>query len=140
LWSVAFVRAIAWADRARPSGWRRLAAPPAVLAIVGLLSIVFPELLGNGQDVAWQVTSSSSNVTATWACTSQAWVCVGVVLGSSATQITAALTPSASVAATNAKSVALTGNLTCQRVAPWRKRRNGLFIPDLVIPRLRIAI
>jgi hypothetical protein len=97
-------------------------------------------VLGNGQDVAWQVTSSSSNVTATWACTSQAWVCVGVVLGSSATQITAALTPSASVAATNAEKVALTGNLTCQRVAPWRKRRNGLFIPDLVIPRLRIAI
>src|SRR5271163_5013545 len=52
LWSVAFVRAVAWADRARPSGWRRLAAPPAVLAIVGLLSIVFPELLGNGQEVA----------------------------------------------------------------------------------------
>ena len=52
LWSVAFVRAIAWADRARPSGWRRLVAPPAVLAIVGLLSIVFPELLGNGQDLA----------------------------------------------------------------------------------------
>ncbi len=52
LWSVAFVRAIAWADRVRPSGWRRLVAPPAVLVVVGLLSIVFPELLGNGQDVA----------------------------------------------------------------------------------------
>jgi chloride channel protein, CIC family len=52
LWSVAFVRAIAWADRVRPSGWRRLVAPPAVLIVVGLLSIVFPELLGNGQDVA----------------------------------------------------------------------------------------
>ena len=35
LGSVAFVRAIAWADRVRPSGWRRLAAPPAVLAAVG---------------------------------------------------------------------------------------------------------
>jgi chloride channel protein, CIC family len=52
LWSVLFVRAIASADRARPSGWRRLVAPPAVFAAVGLLSIVFPELLGNGQDVA----------------------------------------------------------------------------------------
>ena len=52
LWSVLFVRAIAWADRARPSGWRRLVAPPAVLAAVGLLSIAFPELLGNGQDLA----------------------------------------------------------------------------------------
>lgn len=52
LWSVAFVRAIAWAYRARPSGWRRFIAPPLVLVVVGLLSIAFPELLGNGQDVA----------------------------------------------------------------------------------------
>ena len=52
LWSVAFVRAIAWADRARPSDWRRFIAPPLVLMVIGLISIVFPELLGNGQDVA----------------------------------------------------------------------------------------
>ena len=52
LWSVAFVRAIAWAYEARPSGWGRFLAPPLVLAAIGLLSIVFPELLGNGQDIA----------------------------------------------------------------------------------------
>ena len=52
LWSVAFVRAIAWADRVRPSDWRRFVAPPLVFLGVGLLSIVFPELLGNGQDLA----------------------------------------------------------------------------------------
>jgi CIC family chloride channel protein len=52
LWSVVFVRAIAWAYRARPSGWGRFLAPPVVLAIIGVLSIAFPELLGNGQDVA----------------------------------------------------------------------------------------
>ena len=52
LWSVVFVRAIAWAYRVRPSDWRRFIAPPLVLAVVGLVSIVFPELLGNGQDVA----------------------------------------------------------------------------------------
>ncbi len=52
LWSVVFVRAIAWADHVRPSNWRRLVAPPLVLAVVGVLSIVFPELLGNGQDLA----------------------------------------------------------------------------------------
>ena len=32
LWSVAFVRAIAWADRVRPSDWRRFVAPPLVFA------------------------------------------------------------------------------------------------------------
>jgi H+/Cl- antiporter ClcA len=52
LWSVAFVRAIAWAYNVRPSGWGRFIAPPLVLVAVGLVSIVFPELLGNGQDVA----------------------------------------------------------------------------------------
>jgi chloride channel protein, CIC family len=52
LWSVVFVRAIAWAYRVRPSGWGRFLAPPLVLAVVGVLSIAFPELLGNGQDVA----------------------------------------------------------------------------------------
>jgi CIC family chloride channel protein len=52
LWSVAFVRAIAWAYGARPSGWLRFMAPPLTLVVVGLVSIVFPEVLGNGQDVA----------------------------------------------------------------------------------------
>jgi H+/Cl- antiporter ClcA len=52
LWSVAFVRAIAWAYGARPGGWLRFVAPPVVLGLLGLMSIVFPELLGNGQDVA----------------------------------------------------------------------------------------
>jgi chloride channel protein, CIC family len=32
--------------------WRRLAAPPLVFLAIGLLSIRFPELLGNGQDLA----------------------------------------------------------------------------------------
>jgi chloride channel protein, CIC family len=52
LWSVAFVRAIAWAYAVRPSDWRRFIAPPLVLVVIGALSIVFPEVLGNGQDIA----------------------------------------------------------------------------------------
>ncbi len=52
VWAVAFVRLIAWADRARPSGWRRFVAPPAVFLGLGLVSIPFPQVLGNGQDVA----------------------------------------------------------------------------------------
>jgi chloride channel protein, CIC family len=52
LWSVAFVRAVSWAYGARPSDWRRFIAPPLALGVIGLLSIVLPELLGNGQDVA----------------------------------------------------------------------------------------
>ena len=50
--SVGFVRAIAWADRNRPTRWRRLVAPILALGLLGLVSIPFPQLLGNGKDIA----------------------------------------------------------------------------------------
>ena len=50
--SVGYVRAIAWADHHKPKGWRRLLAPTLALGSVGLLSIWFPELLGNGKDLS----------------------------------------------------------------------------------------
>lgn len=51
--SVGFVRAIFWADRNKPRGWRRLVAPILVLGVLGVVSIWYPELLGNGKDVSW---------------------------------------------------------------------------------------
>jgi CIC family chloride channel protein len=50
--SVGYVRMIAWADRNRPHGWRRLAAPVLGLGLLGAVSIPFPQLLGNGKDVS----------------------------------------------------------------------------------------
>lgn len=50
--SVGYVRLIGWADRARPKGWRRLVAPVGGLGLVGVLSIWFPQLLGNGKDIS----------------------------------------------------------------------------------------
>jgi len=50
--SVAFVRIIALADRYRPKHRRRLMAPVLVLGLLGLVSIPFPQLLGNGKDIA----------------------------------------------------------------------------------------
>jgi H+/Cl- antiporter ClcA len=50
--SVGYVRAIAWADRHRPRSWRRLVAPALTLTLLGFVSIRFPELLGNGKDIA----------------------------------------------------------------------------------------
>ncbi len=49
--SVAYVRTIAWADRNKPTGWRRLLAPVLALGALGLVSIRFPQLLGNGKDI-----------------------------------------------------------------------------------------
>jgi H+/Cl- antiporter ClcA len=50
--SVGYVRIVTWADRNRPQGWRRLAAPLLGLGLLGVVSIWFPQLLGNGKDVS----------------------------------------------------------------------------------------
>lgn len=50
--SVAYIRLIAWADRRKPHGWFRLVMPLLALGIVGAVSIEFPQVLGNGKDVA----------------------------------------------------------------------------------------
>jgi H+/Cl- antiporter ClcA len=50
--SVLFVRAIALADRHKPTGPLRVIAPIITLGIIGVVSIPFPQLLGNGQDVS----------------------------------------------------------------------------------------
>jgi CIC family chloride channel protein len=49
--SVGFVRLIAWADRNKPRGVLRLFAPIAALGAVGVSSIAFPQVLGNGKDI-----------------------------------------------------------------------------------------
>ncbi|MGH8275383.1 MAG: chloride channel protein [Steroidobacteraceae bacterium] len=50
--SVGYVRVIAWANRNKPTGWRRPLAPALALGLLGLVSIWFPQLLGNGKDIA----------------------------------------------------------------------------------------
>jgi chloride channel protein, CIC family len=50
--SVGYVRAITWADRNKPEGWRRLLAPVVVLGLLGAVSIPFPQVLGNGRDIS----------------------------------------------------------------------------------------
>src|SRR5579863_5969470 len=50
--SVGYVRIISWADRNRPKGWQRLAAPLLGLGMLGATSIWFPQILGNGRDIS----------------------------------------------------------------------------------------
>ncbi|HVI07765.1 MAG TPA: chloride channel protein [Candidatus Binatia bacterium] len=50
--SVMYVRLVRWADQGKPRGWQRFIAPAVVLGILGLVSIRFPEVLGNGKDVS----------------------------------------------------------------------------------------
>jgi H+/Cl- antiporter ClcA len=49
--SIGYVRAIAWADRSKPTGWQRCVAPVGVLGALGVVSIWFPQILGNGRDI-----------------------------------------------------------------------------------------
>jgi chloride channel protein, CIC family len=50
--SVGFVRIVTWADRHRPQGWHRLVRPVLGLGLLGVISIWFPQLLGNGKDIS----------------------------------------------------------------------------------------
>ena len=50
--SVGYVRMVSWADRHRPQGWWRLVAPIVGLGLLGVVSIWFPQLLGNGKDIS----------------------------------------------------------------------------------------
>jgi H+/Cl- antiporter ClcA len=50
--SVGYVRAVTWADRNKPQGWPRLMAPLLGLGLLGVVSIWFPQLLGNGKDIS----------------------------------------------------------------------------------------
>lgn len=50
--SVVYVRSVARADRNKPKGWMRVVAPVIVLGVLGVVSIPFPQVLGNGRDVA----------------------------------------------------------------------------------------
>jgi CIC family chloride channel protein len=50
--SVGFVRLVQWADRNKPHGWQRIIAPVIALGLVGVVSIWFPQILGNGKDVS----------------------------------------------------------------------------------------
>jgi H+/Cl- antiporter ClcA len=50
--SVGYVRLVAWADANKPKNWGRFLVPIIALLLLGALSIAFPQLLGNGKDIA----------------------------------------------------------------------------------------
>ena len=50
--SVAYVRLATWAERNKPSDWRRIAVPAIGLGLLGFAALRFPQLLGNGKDVS----------------------------------------------------------------------------------------
>ncbi len=50
--SILYVRLVRWADKGKPRGWQRFLAPVIVLGLLGVVSVRFPEILGNGKDLS----------------------------------------------------------------------------------------
>lgn len=50
--SILYVRLVRWADKGKPNGRQRFIAPVIILGLLGLVSIPYPELLGNGKDLS----------------------------------------------------------------------------------------
>jgi len=50
--SILYVRLVRWADKNKPRGWQRFIAPTVVLGLLGIVSVRFPQLLGNGKDLS----------------------------------------------------------------------------------------
>ncbi len=49
--SVAYVRAVGWAQAHKPKGWQVAFLPVLVFTALGLAAIKFPQLLGNGKNI-----------------------------------------------------------------------------------------
>jgi H+/Cl- antiporter ClcA len=50
--AILYVRLVRWADQNKPRGWQRFIAPAIVLGFLGVVSVWFPEILGNGKDLS----------------------------------------------------------------------------------------
>jgi CIC family chloride channel protein len=50
--SILYVRLVRWADKGKSRGWQRFIAPAIVLGLLGVVSVRFPQLLGNGKDLS----------------------------------------------------------------------------------------
>ena len=50
--AILYVRLVRWADQHKPRGWQRFIAPAVALGLIGLVSVWFPEILGNGKDLS----------------------------------------------------------------------------------------
>jgi chloride channel protein, CIC family len=53
--SVGYVRLVTWTDRHKPRGRGRILAPVLALGLLGVVSVRFPQILGNGKDIAQSV-------------------------------------------------------------------------------------
>ena len=56
--AIVYVRLVRWAEQHKPRGWQRILAPAVILGLLGVVSIRFPEILGNGKDISQLIFSN----------------------------------------------------------------------------------
>ncbi len=56
--SVLYVKGVSWAEASKAEGWRRFLAPVLGLGALGVLSLWFPEVLGNGKEISQRAFSN----------------------------------------------------------------------------------
>jgi chloride channel protein, CIC family len=62
LGAILYVRLVRWADKGKPRGWQRFIAPTIVLGLLGIVSVRFPQLLGNGKDLSQLLFSGQAGI------------------------------------------------------------------------------
>jgi len=60
--AVAWVRLIAWSKAAKPKGWRLVPSTTLTFLVVGLVALAYPQILGNGLDLAELAFSGAVSV------------------------------------------------------------------------------
>jgi H+/Cl- antiporter ClcA len=84
LFSVGYIRVIAWVDSLKPRGWRVIAAPVVAFAFLGLCGIGLPEILGNGKALVQELLSNRISAESVPMLLIFKIAAVGVCLGSGA--------------------------------------------------------
>ncbi|MFN2536347.1 MAG: chloride channel protein [Pseudonocardiaceae bacterium] len=83
--SVGFIRLIGWVSLHRPTGWKAILAPLGAFTILGLIGLRYPQLFGNGKDIAHDVFLNHGGVALLFALFALKPLVTALCLGSGAT-------------------------------------------------------
>jgi len=70
LFSSGYIRLVGWVAQHRVSGRKALVAPLAAFAVLGLVRLAYPQLFGNGKNMAHDVFLGGGGLGCCWRCSS----------------------------------------------------------------------
>ena len=84
LLATGYIRGIGWLSQHRLAGWRAIVAPVLAFAVLGLIGLAYPQLFGNGQDIARTAFESHGGLLLLFVLFALKPLVTGLVLGSGA--------------------------------------------------------